>query len=136
MEFIWILLIIFVFVYSAASKVAKEQKRLDAQNSQEESIDNMFDEEWDLSFLEDEILEHNKEEEISENRVAVDEIKPEFNEGESSIPNLQVSVPQIKENEPNQKGENNLSGIKERLKENPKDFVVLGEVLKPKYKEY
>lgn len=148
MEFIWILLMVFVFVYSAVSKAAKEQKRLNAQNSQEDSIDDIFEDMWNMNSLEKDSPEDKElviNEYYSENYQQIaDEIKPKFEEGVSSVPNVEVpasvcnveksKVSHIQEAKP-EKGEK-LSGIKGRLKENSKDFVVLGEVLKPKYKEY
>ena len=130
-----ILLSVFFFVIAVVYKALSADSKKKHQEQEQEDFFAQLSESEDSSSLQEEYMQEFVPSEVNQEQKAR---VITFDEGVSAMHEATTSAESVSAKIEKPKGESNenLSGIKKRLKENPQDFVVLGEILKPKYKEY
>ncbi len=130
-----ILLSVFFFVIAVVYKALSADSKKKHQEQEQEDFFAQLCASEDSSSLQEEYMQEFVPSEVNQEQKAR---VITFDEGVSAMHEAATSAESVsaKIEKPKRESNENLSGIKKRLKENPQDFVVLGEILKPKYKEY
>ena len=104
---------------------------------QKEELEQESDDTW-VQEVAEVVQEPEVAEVVELQRPAAAELekKEPFTEGTSAVAQAyQPSVEPVAEMEPEAEGKA-VPSIKDKLRKNPKDAVIMGEILKPKFKEY
>ena len=104
---------------------------------QKEELEREPDDAW-VQDVAEVVQEPEVAEVVEPQRPAAAELekKEPFTEGTSAVAQAyQPSVEPVAEMEPEAEGKA-VPSIKDKLRNNPKDAVIMGEILKPKFKEY
>lgn len=136
-DILGILLALLTFIVPVITSIKEGKQKKKNKLQRELEIGSEFEYEYDLQ---EELVEDKMAgEEAIEEKVVEEElptVKELFVEGTRAVEQPQPVEENVISDSFLEESEDSTPSVKEKLRSNPKDALILGEILKPKFKEY